>query len=262
MRSEVKVWQTAGAELTFPSDRIDVWRVPLDPPELREQNLEGLLARDEVDRASRFHFEKDRGRYIRGRAALRILLGRYLEMPPAEIRFHYENNGKPEIAFPHDSRALHFNVSHSGGLALIAVGSGNPIGVDIEKVRSRPRLLDIARRFFSAREVQAILGVNEDRRQEAFFACWTRKEAFLKATGVGLSYPLSQFSVSVDPDGAAELCDIKGKGDILNLWFLADVIPGEGFRGALAREGEHCRIAQWVFDPSGACHFNYPSAGR
>jgi 4'-phosphopantetheinyl transferase len=262
MSSEVEVGQTAPGELTFPVDRIDVWRVPLDRQEPGEQDLQGILARDEVERAARFHFARDRSRYIRGRAALRTLLGQYLEMPPEELRFHYENNGKPEIAFPADSRGLCFNVSHSGGVALIAVGSGSALGVDIEQVRSLPNLLDIARRFFSAREVQGILAVSEDKRQEVFFACWTRKESFLKATGAGLSYPLSEFSVSVNPDGPAELCEVKGKGDITKNWFLTDVFTGEGFRGALASERERCPIAQWAFDPSCDCHLNYPAAGR
>jgi len=237
MISEVEVWQTAAAELTFPSDRIDVWRVRLDPQELGEQDLKGILATDEVERASRFHLEKDRGRYIRGRATLRILLGRYLKTPPAEIRFQYENNGKPEVALSHHCRSLRFNVSNSGGLALIAVGSGNAIGVDIEKIRPMPDLLEVGRRFFSAREVQALLAVSENKKQEAFFAYWTRKEAFLKATGFGLAYPLSGFSVSVDPDGPAELCEVRENGHVTGDWSLTDIRPGEGFRGALAWAG-------------------------
>jgi 4'-phosphopantetheinyl transferase len=189
---------------------------------------------------------------------LRILLGRYLETPPAEIRFQYENHGKPEIALPHACRDLRFNFSDSGGLALIAVGSGRTLGVDIERVRPLPDFLDIATRFFSAREVQAILALSENKRQEAFFACWTRKEAYLKATGIGLFHPLSDFSVAVDPDGVAELCDVRGNGNIASHWFLTDVFPGEGFRGALACEGRRCRVAQWTFAPACACHLNYP----
>jgi 4'-phosphopantetheinyl transferase len=152
-----------------------------------------------------------------------MLLGRYLETPPAEIRFQYENNGKPEIALPHACRDLRFNVSDSGGLALTAVGSGSAMGVDIEKVRPLPDFLDIATQFFSAREVQAILALSENKRQEAFFACWTRKEAFLKATGIGLSYPLAGFSVSVDPDGPAELLEVKGDPNAVTHWSLESV---------------------------------------
>ena len=171
-------------------------------------------------------------------------------MPPGEICFRYENNGKPEIATPQDSRGLRFNVSHSGGLALIAVvGSGRGIGVDVEMIRPRLDFLDIAKHFFSTREVQAILKVCENKRQEAFIACWTRKEAFLKATGVGMSYSLSEFSVTVDPIGPAGLCEVRGNSDIVNRWFLADILPGEGYRGALACEGGCCRIEQRVLDP-------------
>jgi 4'-phosphopantetheinyl transferase len=258
MIKEEMTWHAAPSGLTFPIDRIDIWRVCLVHGDQSDQDLCGILTQDEAARASRFHFEVDRRRYIKGRAMLRILLGRYLDTPPDEIRFQYGNHGKPEIAAPQDSRDLRFNFSDSGGLALIAVGSGSALGVDIEKVRPLPDFLDIATRFFSGREVQAILAVSQNKRQEAFFACWTRKEAYLKATGNGLLYPLSDFSVSVDPDGLAELCEVKGDGDIASHWFLTDVLPGEGFRGAVACEGGRCRIAQWIFAPSCACHLNYP----
>lgn len=249
MRRDAEVWQPGSAELTFPTDRIDVWRVPLDFAEPPEAEFRWVLAPDEVQRAARFHFDSHRGRYIRCRAALRILLGRYLRRPPEEIRFQYENNGKPEIAYPRDAPDLHFNVSDSGALALIAAGCRNNIGVDIEKLRPMPDLLNIAKRFFSAREVQAILALREHQREEAFFACWTRKEAFLKATGVGLSYPLSKFSVSVDPDGPAALCEVNGESSAADPWFLTDLYPEEGFRGALACDGKDFSIARWSFDP-------------
>jgi 4'-phosphopantetheinyl transferase len=249
MNPEAGVWQSGTCELTFPSDHIDVWRVELDAPEPPEQACRSILAPDEAVRASRFHFERDRKRYTAGRAVLRLLLGRYLKMPPGEIRFHYESNGKPELAAPHDSRGLRFNVSNSGGLALIAFGSGRAIGIDVEKVRQMPDLLDIARRFFSTHEVQALLAIDKGEREEAFFACWTRKEAFLKATGVGLSYPLADFSVSVAPHAAAALLEIKGERDTTSRWFLTDVFPGAGYRGALASEGERRLICHWIFDP-------------
>jgi 4'-phosphopantetheinyl transferase len=259
MIREAMTWRAAPSGLTFPTDHIDIWRVCLVHGDQSEQELCGLLTPDEVARASRFHFEEDRRQYIRGRAALRMLLGRYLETPPAEIRFQYENHGKPEIALPRTCRGLRFNFSDSGGLALIAVGSGSALGVDIERVRPLPDFLDIATRFFSAREVQALLALNENKRQEAFFACWTRKEAYLKATGIGLLRPLSDFSVSVDPDEVAELREVKGNKDMISHWFLTDVLPGEGFRGAFACEGGRRCISQWICDPSCACHLNYPT---
>ena len=236
LSSEPETWQTAPVHMTLSADRIDAWRVCLDSPELSERDGRDLLAPDEIARAARFYFEDDRRRFVSCRVALRILLGRYLETSPAAIRFHYGDHGRPEIAFPQDTRGLRFNVSDSGDLALIAIGSGRAIGVDIEKVRPLPDLLDIARGFFSAREVKGIIAISEDKRRDAFFACWTRKEAFLKATGMGLTYPLSAFSVSVDPDSPAELCELEQDAGV-DHWSLRDVQPGEGFRGALAWTG-------------------------
>jgi 4'-phosphopantetheinyl transferase len=247
MSWEVTTWNPAPDDMTFPKDCIDLWRVWLDSRDPAERDLTGILAPDEVARASRFHFENDRKRFVKCRSALRILLGRYLEIRPSEIRFQYQSNGKPEIAFPHHSRGLRFNVSNSAGLAMIAVGSAGALGIDIEKVRPQADFLEIAKRFFSVREVQALLEVSENRRQEAFFACWTRKEAILKAIGMGLSYPLSGFSVSVDPDGPAELWEMVETGNAPGRWSLIDVRPGEGYRGALAWEGRCQRITQWDF---------------
>jgi 4'-phosphopantetheinyl transferase len=247
--SRDSLWQPDEDGLTFPTDRIDVWRIRIDESEPPIQTLRSLLASDEKIRADRYHFERDRGRYIRGRAALRTLLGRYLDVSPAEVRFRYGNNRKPELAFPLDSRDLRFNVSNSGELALIAVGSRMALGVDLEKIRPMPDLMSVAKRFFSAREVQTILTLDESKRQDAFFACWTRKEAFLKVTGVGLSYPLAGFAVSTDPDGLAELYEVNGQFHEANNWLLMDIFPGEGFRGALACEGKGFRVACRDFAP-------------
>ena len=147
MRIEADAWHAAPLAMTNPNDRIDVWRVCLDSGRQFQREWCGIPAPDEAARASRFHFEDDRGRYIIGRAALRIILGLYLDLTPVKIHFRYEKNGKPEIDTPQDSRGLRFNVSHSGGLALIAVSSSGAIGVDIEKIHAKPDCLDIARRW-------------------------------------------------------------------------------------------------------------------
>jgi len=242
MNGAAATWKTAPAHVDFPLDRIDIWRVCLDTLHPLEPGFCGTLSQDEVARASRFHFEVDRKRFVRCRIALRTLLGSYLDISPAAIRFRYLTNGKPEIAGPQDSRGLCFNVSNSRELALIAVSSGRALGVDIEKVRPKVEKLEIARRFFSAREIAALLAMGENKRLEAFFACWTRKEAFLKSTGEGLAYPLSEFSVSVDPDGPAELWDVKGDANAVADWCLESVRPGAGFIGALAYKGPAYRV--------------------
>ena len=248
MSSEAGLWLPGPVGLTFPSDRIDVWRLWLDSSEASTRELPGMLAPDEVIHAERFHFLRDRLRFIGCRTALRSILGRYLQLAPAEIRFRYETNGKPEITDVQNSSGLRFNVSHSAGLAVIGVSSGRAVGVDIEKVSPKPECLEIARRFFSERENQALLALSVGERQRAFFACWTRKEAFLKATGEGLSYSLSEFSVSVAPDGPATIQELKADPNAVLGWSLANLRPDDGYVGTLAFEAAPCHIERWCWN--------------
>ncbi len=250
MEHAVKTGKTPPAKLTIPSDRIDVYRMRLAEDVVADENLLGILSRDELARASRFQFDRDRSRFTRGRAGLRILLGRYLDVAPGEIRFRYQNNGKPEIDYPPDTGVLRFNVSNSGELVLIAVTAGTPLGIDVEKMLKMTDVMDIATRYFSAREVQALRDMDESKRQVSFFACWTRKEAFLKVTGAGMSYPLSAFSVTVDPDGPADTLEIGGEKSAAARWSLKDLNPQEGYRAALAWDGGFREIKEWEFDVS------------
>ena len=162
MSGEAELWRTAPVELTSPWDRVDVWKVWLDSTDLSGQALPGILAPDEVERARRFHFDRDRIRFTACRTALRTILARYLQMSAVEIRFRYERNGKLEIAEMQNSDGLRFNLSHSSGLAVIAVSSGRAVGVDIEKVIPKPECLEIARRFFSEREYQGLSAIREE----------------------------------------------------------------------------------------------------
>jgi 4'-phosphopantetheinyl transferase len=228
-------WSQAPASFTLASDRIDVWRVRLDEPE-RTQPATSVLSPDENARASRFHFERDREYFIRCRTALRYLLGDYCVMNAAEIRFDYGGGGKPRLASEQNARALEFNVSHSGSIALIAVGSGRRIGVDVEEIRLDVDTGALAERFFSVREREGIRTLPEHLRVASFFACWTRKEAFLKATGEGLSFPLTDFSVSTQPDVPPQVEEIRGHTEAGKKWFLADLSVGDGYRAAVASD--------------------------
>jgi 4'-phosphopantetheinyl transferase len=160
-------------------------------------------------RASRFHFEKDRIYFTRCRSALRSLLAGYLAIPATEIRFECLTSGKPQLAAEQNPRTLQFNVSHSANMALIAVGSERRLGVDIEKIRSEVDTASLAERFFSLRERAGLQALPDHLRVPGFFACWTRKEAFLKATGDGLSFPLVDFSVTTHPDLDPALEEIR-----------------------------------------------------
>jgi len=220
--------------------RVDVWSVRLDEPAKTGSEVV-VLSPDEVVRANRFHFEKDRIHFTQCRSALRSVLAGYLAIPAAEIRFEYLASGKPQLAAEQNPRALQFNVSHSANMALIAVGSEHRLGVDIEKIRGDVDTTTLAERFFSVRERAGLQALPDHLRVPGFFACWTRKEAFLKATGEGLSFPLEDFSVTTHPDLDPELEEIKGSTHEGKQWFLADLTVVDGFRAAVARErSPHC----------------------
>jgi 4'-phosphopantetheinyl transferase len=225
----------------FPSSRIDVWTVRLDEPATAGSGA-SVLSPDEILRASRFHFEKDRIHFTRCRSALRRLLAGYLAIPATEIRFEYLASGKPQLAGAQNPGALQFNVSHSAGIALIAIGSERRLGVDIEKIRDDVDTTSLAERFFSLRERAGLEALPSHLRLPGFFACWTRKEAFLKATGDGLSFPLADFSVTTHPALDPMLEEIRGNTEAAQQWSLADLSVVDGYRATVAVEGAFPRL--------------------
>jgi 4'-phosphopantetheinyl transferase len=230
-----------------PTGRVDVWSVRLDEPAKAGSEVD-VLSPDEIARASRFHFEKDRIHFARCRSALRDLLAEYLTIPAGEIRFEYLTSGKPQLAAEQNPSALQFNVSHSANMALIAVGSEHRLGVDIEKIRGDVDTTTLAERFFSLRERAGLQALPDHLRVPGFFACWTRKEAFLKATGEGLSFPLEDFSVTTHPDLDPEIEEIKGSTDEAKQWFLADLSVVDGFRATVARERSPYRVETYAWN--------------
>jgi 4'-phosphopantetheinyl transferase len=218
------------------ADEVHVWRIPLDEATGAER-FRRLLSFDELERAGRFHFARDRDRFIAGRARLRRLISRYVGTPPAELRFQYGHAGKPELTTP----ALPFNVSHSDGLMLIAVGGPGRLGVDIEKIRPRSQP-DSFSGFFVLAEEAALHALPAHLREQAFFACWTRKEAWIKALGDGLSFGLDRFEVSVYPAAPAALLRVADHPEEVSRWELRSLYPAPGFAGALAVEGHNWRL--------------------
>lgn len=213
---------------------VHVWRLHLDAPEARRQRCAGLLSADERKRAARFHFERDRRRYALARGYLRQVLSRYTGTGAAALRFDYGPQGKPFLA---DAPDFAFNLSHSHECALIAVGGVAEIGVDVEWMRPDIDLPALARRFFAAAEVAELEGLPETQRVEGFFRCWTRKEAFIKAVGQGLSCPLDRFRVTLTPGAPAALQEIAWAPDDVGQWTLANLEPGAGYAGAVMARG-------------------------
>ena len=259
--SHCNSWSAPPSAPTLPTDRIDVWRVCLDVAEKdvaekdaveKPESKTSVLSPDEIARANRFHFEKDRRRFIRCRSALREILAAYIAIPAAEIRFEYLAAGKPQLAAEQNRYALQFNLSHSGSMALIAVGREQLLGVDIETIRRDVDTDALAERYFSTRERAALRALPDHLRLAAFYACWTRKEAFLKATGDGLSFPLADFSVTThpdtDPDSSPKIEEIQGDLAAGARWSLADLSGIEGYRAALAIEGAFSRLETYAWN--------------
>jgi 4'-phosphopantetheinyl transferase len=202
---------------------VDLWALDLDGE--RPSTYQPLLSADERERAGRFHFERDRNRYIVGRGRLRQLLGQYLDLPPQKITFAYTDHGKPYLPPQPDQPDLRFNISHSQQFALLAFAWGRRLGVDVEVIRPLTDMADLVRRFFAPAEIAAWEAVPPERQAEAFFCGWTRKEAFIKAIGEGLSYPLGRFVVSLHPNQPAQLLAIQGDPTAAQKWEMASLRP-------------------------------------
>jgi 4'-phosphopantetheinyl transferase len=210
---------------------VHVVTLDLDQDGADEERFAALLSADERARSQRFRFARDRRRFIVGRGTLRLILGRYLGAQPARLSFRYGPHGKP--ALEGDS-ALRFNLSHSQGLALYALAMEHEVGVDMERIQPLPDLEDIARSCFAEGEIAALWALPEAQRLHAFFACWTRKEAFIKAIGDGLSFPLDRFDVSLVPGAPARLLRVEGDPGEASRWTLAALHPAPGYAAALA----------------------------
>ncbi len=212
--------------------------------------LQKNLAADELRRAARFRFERDRGRFIVRRSLFRILLGRYTGLDPVQLRFAANDYGKPVLAPISEEETLFFNLSHSAGLGLFAFTKAGRIGVDIERVSREFEHEQVAERFFSAQERAVIRSLPPEDKAEAFYNCWTRKEAYIKAHGEGLSLPLDQFDVSLVPGEPARLLASRLDPKEVQRWKLWHLTPAPGFIGALAQEGQvqtlHCWHVDWA----------------
>jgi 4'-phosphopantetheinyl transferase len=214
---------------------IHVWQFPLTASESAFEDFTELLSSDERMRASRFHFEKDARRFTIARASMRIILAAYSAMPARDLRFVDSKNGKPALASA--AVDIHFNLSHSGNLGLLGVALGREVGVDIEVIRSNIEIDQLAERFFSAHECESLRGLLEQERIAAFFRCWTCKEAFLKAQGVGLSRSLASFDVEVNPAQPACLLATRPDEEEAARWSLYNIGNIEAYAAAVAVAG-------------------------
>ena len=236
-------WPTSGVRGTVAPDEVHLWAWALEPAAVDLAAHIEILDQQERDRMQRFHFAPDRTRYAVAHANLRRILGAYLRQPADGLRFHTNGFGKPELDHGDSSSSFHFSLSHSRSIALLAVANGGPVGVDVEEVR--PIEPEVADSHFSASERLQLNQLQGNAWLLGFYRCWTRKEAILKAEGVGLSYALDSFAVSLLPDETAEL--LETRKPFSYPWTLHDLSPSEGTIGAVATAHSNARLACFSF---------------
>lgn len=240
------MWHSPPTELRLTDYDVNIWQADLDQLSARVQQLAQTLSADELARAKRFYFEQDRQRFIVGRGLLREILSRYLDLAPNQLQFCYGLHGKPALA-PTLGSSICFNLSHSQGLALYAITRDRPIGIDVEYIRPLAEAEQIAANFFSAQENTALHHLPLNQKQVAFFSCWTRKEAYIKAVGDGLALPLDQFDVSLAPGEAARLISIKGDRTAATQWSLQELKPASNYIAAVAVAGHNWNLKCWKY---------------
>lgn len=226
-------WTPPPDSLNLESHHVDVWRLSLNLLVDSVKLIESTLSADESARAARFHFEVDKNRFIVAHGVLRKILRRYLHCDPTELTFSLNQYGKPALV----NSALEFNLSHSGDFALIAVTQGRKIGVDVERIRQGISSHVIAQQYFSKSEVAELQSLPIEKREAAFFICWTRKEAYIKAQGLGLSLPLESFDVSLTPGHPAILRATRPDEKEAAHWTLRSLDVDPKYAGAVAVEG-------------------------
>lgn len=239
-------WETPPGRPRLAKDEVHVWRISL--PSIEPRRAWETLSDEERRRAARHRFAVHRSRFIAGRAALRAVLSAYLDVDAADVPLVTGAGGRPRLAGDPD---LDFNLAHSGDVALIAVARGRAVGIDVERLRRGVPYDRLARRFFAPREAEDLRRVPAALRPAAFFACWTRKEAWLKASGYGLERglpsALPRFAVPVEPRLPALAVTLPDRPEESARWTLVDVGVGSGYAGALAVEGPlQARFYLWA----------------
>ena len=239
---------TADERLQVDDGEIHIWSLPLDPPAAVVAACRQLLSADERQRADRFRFDRHRRRFIVGRGALRDLLRRYTGHPADALQFTYGEKGKPSLAAAHQGPS--FNLSNSHEHALVAVTPAQALGVDVEHLRPMDDADQIAERFFSRPERDSLLQISEHDKSNAFFRCWTRKEAYIKAVGDGLSMALDRFDVTLESEEDCRFLALDGDPDRARAWTLRHLDPPGNYVGALALEGGPWTIHAWRLQPT------------
>ena len=238
-------WRILFGSISLPDGGVHIWRLHLDKPQRAIDRMSTLLAGDEPARAGRFVKPLHRRRFAVAHAGLRLVLAKYLPVHPKQIQFQTNPHGKPRLV---QNGEIAFNLSHSADLALIAVTSHPAIGVDLERYRPRLEAEKIAKRHFSESEVEILFDLPEDQREGAFYACWTRKEAYIKARGEGLALGLKRFDVAFAPGLRPGLLKSDEGEAELKRWSFINLAPAPRCAAACVVEGQVSELCCWDAD--------------
>lgn len=228
------------------TQHVDIWRCSLVLSSNTLESLEATLSDDEKQRAARFHFREDRDCFISAHGCLRHILGLYLHCEPGKLGFSAGPHGKPAL----DDHQLDFNLSHSGDFALVAITRGRKVGVDVERIRQGISFQAIARQYFSKFEIAELFALPPEEWETGFFTCWTRKEAYIKGQGLGLSLPLESFDVSPIPNGTALLRATRPDPDEAARWTLLSPEVDSHYASAVAVDGQGLEFRFWDWNAS------------
>lgn len=238
-------WQHPPRKLQLSPDYIDVWKAPLNLPPAQLDKYRAILSRDEQQRSDKFKSEKRRREFIIGRGLLRMLIGQCLEMDPSVIEFAYSEHQKPYLPVTALGIPVTFNLSHSHDLALVALALERRIGIDIEYLRPDVDFRKLAGRFFSEQESRSLQDYEGVRLAAAFFACWTRKEALLKAIGEGIAFGLADFSVSVNPQDQVVSLHTHWDEAEAARWSIINFALERDYAAAVAASGTRYKVRRW-----------------
>jgi 4'-phosphopantetheinyl transferase len=244
VRDDEITWLIPPADIALSPDDVHIWRAWLDLPADRVRQAEQTLSPGELAKATRFRFEQDRRRYVAAHSALRAILARYLDMPREEVLLEQARGGKPRLAVAENELGLHFSMADSEDIALYAVVRNADVGVDVELIRPIAEEAQIAAHFFSTAEKAAFAVLPQEQRLRAFYAYWTVKEAYTKAIGAGLAYPLDRLAVAIEGGGLAV---IDGDVDEAARWFSTTFCPRLGYAAAVVVRRLSPQLSLWQY---------------
>ena len=237
-------WDKPPVDLTLDGVYIDVWRSRMDLPESEIRKFHETLSQQEQERAEKFTFPDKFEEYVVTRGLLRTALSHVLEQSPDAFSFEYTTEKKPYLAKKFDGQCVSFNVSHSNGQSLVAISLDRNIGIDIEKIRNDVEHEKLAKRFFSLAEYEALKQYEGDTAQ-AFFAAWTRKEAFVKAVGKGIAFGLNEFDVNIDPNEAPQMLTTRWNPDEVSKWYMSSIPTEADYIATVVADAGEFQLRLW-----------------